>query len=58
MKNVLVRILVLILTGAPVFTAAAPPKKTGEFYQITVYHFSNNDQQKAIEQYLTNAFTW
>ncbi|MEJ7588439.1 MAG: NIPSNAP family protein [Ferruginibacter sp.] len=49
-------ILFLTLFCIPFFLFANPPKKSGEFYQITVYHFANADQQKIIEQYLKDAF--
>ena len=56
MKNILTRILFLSLFSVPIFTSALPLKKAGEFYQITVYHFVNSEQQKSIEQYLEDAY--
>lgn len=56
MKNTFAKILFLFILIAPVFLLAIPPKKGGEFYQITVYHFSTTDQQQVIEQYLKDAY--
>jgi len=56
MKNMLARILMLVLFSVPVYALAVPSKKTGEFYQITVYHFANSEQQNSIEQYLKAAY--
>jgi hypothetical protein len=38
------------------FFAAAQSRKTGEYYQVTVYHFSNADQQTLIDGYLKEAY--
>jgi len=56
MKKMLAKILLLLLLSIPVFTFAEQGKKTGEFYQITVYHFSTAEQQQLIEQYLKDAY--
>jgi hypothetical protein len=56
MKRILTKVLLLIFLSAPSFLSAAPPAKTGEFYQITVYHFANTQQQTIIEQYLKDAY--
>ncbi len=56
MKNKLSRILFGLLLSVPVLSIAQPAKKTGEFYQITVYHFSSADQQISIDQYLKDAY--
>ena len=56
MKKILPKILLLITLIAPVFCFANPAMKGGEFYQITVYHFSNSAQQDLIEQYLKEAY--
>lgn len=55
MKNGATKILFLVLTSVPVFLFAKAAEEKGEFYQITVYHFSNAEQQKLIEQYLQDA---
>ena len=56
MKNKLARLLFLFSLSAPIFTSALPAKKTGEFYQITIYHYVSSEQQKVIEQYLEEAY--
>ena len=56
MYKTLAKISLLIFLCLPMFSIAAPPKKTGEFYQITIYHFSNTAQQTVIEQYLKDAY--
>ena len=56
MNNLLAKILFLAIFSVPVFSIAQPAKKKGEFYQITIYHFSNAEQQKIIEQYLQDAY--
>src|SRR5450432_273184 len=55
MKNIPATILLLMFFSFPVFSFAQP-NKTGEFYQVTVYHFSDAGQQKLIEQYLKDAY--
>lgn len=56
MKKLLPKILLLIALIAPFVSNAAPVKKSGEFYQITIYHYSNTTQQALIEQYLKDAY--
>lgn len=56
MKKIFVKILFLILCSFSVFAFSEQGKKTGEFYQITIYHFSTNEQQQLIEQYLKDAY--
>lgn len=56
MNKLLVKISVFALLSLPLFSIALPAKKTGEFYQITVYHFASADQQTVIEQYLKDAY--
>src|SRR6478752_3192850 len=50
------RILWFILFSLPVVLFAKHAKDPGEFYQITVYHFANAEQQTVIEQYLKSAY--
>lgn len=50
------KILFLFLLSIPIFAFAEQDKKPGEFYQITVYHFSTAEQQQLIEQYLKDAY--
>ena len=40
----------------PYFSFAQPEKKGGEYYQVTVYHFSSPEQQQTIDQYLRDAY--
>ena len=56
MKNNIIAIICLLLSTLPLFLSAQSEKKSGEFYQITVYHFSNADQQKLIDTYLKDAY--
>ena len=56
MKKMLAKILFLFLFSIPVFAFAEQGKKKGEFYQITIYHFSTAEQQQLIEQYLKDAY--
>lgn len=49
-------ILCCLLSAMPFFSFAQPAKKGGEFYQVTVYHFSNKEQQETIDQYLRDAY--
>jgi len=56
MNKTYAKILFLFFLGLPVLLFANPAKKTGEFYQITVYHFATAEQQNAIEQYLKAAY--
>lgn len=56
MKNIGAKILFLFFCGIPILASGLPAKKAGEFYQVTVYHFVNSEQQKTIEQYLEDAY--
>lgn len=56
MKNICTKILFLFFCSVPILASALPAKKAGEFYQVTVYHFVNSNQQKTIEQYLEDAY--
>lgn len=56
MTKMIAKILLLVILGVPVLSTAQPSKKTGEFYQITVYHFSTAEQQQLIEQYVKVAY--
>lgn len=56
MKPILAKLLFLTILSVPFFSNASSPTKDGEFYQITVYHFSNSAQQNTIEQYLKDAY--
>ena len=40
----------------PYLSFAQPVKKGGEYYQVTVYHFSSPEQQQTIDQYLRDAY--
>src|SRR5690349_13642409 len=48
--------LFFILFSVPIFLFAKDLKEPGEFYQITVYHFANAEQQTLIDQYLQSAY--
>ena len=56
MKNVLTKFSLFLILSIPLVALAEQGKKTGEFYQITIYHFSTTDQQQLIEQYLKDAY--
>ncbi|MEO5893787.1 MAG: NIPSNAP family protein [Ferruginibacter sp.] len=56
MNSMLAKILLISFFSVPLLLFAKPTKKTGEYYQVTVYHFSNADQQQLIEQYLKDAY--
>jgi NIPSNAP len=56
MNNIPAKILFLVIFNIPVFLFSQPKKNTGEFYQITVYHFSSAEQQNLIDQYLQQAY--
>jgi len=55
MKNNRLPLLSILLLTLPLFSSAQK-NKAGEFYQITLYHFSNADQQKIIDGYLKDAY--
>lgn len=46
----------LLLLTMQCFSFAQGKEKTGEYYQITIYHFSTDEQQSAIDNYLKNAY--
>ena len=56
MKKIITTFLFFTILSIPAFVLAEQGKKTGEFYQITIYHFSTNEQQQLIEQYLKDAY--
>lgn len=56
MKKMLATIICCFVITIPFFAFAEKGKKTGEYYQITVYHFSTTAQQQLIEQYLKDAY--
>ncbi|MEO6734508.1 MAG: NIPSNAP family protein [Ferruginibacter sp.] len=56
MNKMLAKIIVLLFLTLPVLSFAQSAKKGGEFYQLTVYHFSSAEQQQLIEQYLEQAY--
>ncbi|MBC7873737.1 MAG: NIPSNAP family protein [Ferruginibacter sp.] len=56
MHKMTAKILFLVFFIVPVFSIAQQEKTTGEFYQLTVYHYSNAEQQQLIEQYLQVAY--
>ena len=47
--------ILIVLFGGVIFQSWAPPAKTREFYQLTVYHFKDASQEKVIDNYLQNA---
>jgi hypothetical protein len=56
MKNMLGKFFLFIILSIPLFTLADEGKKTGEFYQITIYHFSTGEQQAQLDLYLKEAY--
>ncbi|MCW3092868.1 MAG: family containing protein [Ferruginibacter sp.] len=56
MKKTLAQFVSILLFALPLLSTAERPNKDGEFYQITIYHFSTGDQQKLIDQYLQQAY--
>lgn len=57
-KNALVlltRILLLIILLSPLSYLYAGKAPAREFYQLTVYHFNNETQEKLLDNYLKNA---
>ena len=56
MKNSHFKIVCLLFLTLPMFSSAQHKNKSGEYYQITVYHFSNADQQQLIDAYLKDAY--
>ncbi len=56
MKKFISNVLFLALLISPVASFADFGKKTGEYYQVIVYHFSTSEQQKTIGQYLQDAY--
>ena len=46
----------LVIAFLPALLLAGTKKDKGEFYEIVVYHFVNNEQQQTIEQYLRDAY--
>lgn len=50
------KITAFILLSFPLLLLAQKKKSQGEFYQVTVYHFKNSDQQKIIDNYLEKAY--
>lgn len=55
MNKRLARFLFLVVFTMPVFLSAQQ-KKSGEFYQVRVYHFNNAEQQQVIDKYLKEAY--
>ena len=53
MKKLSCLLLALSLISLPGMLHA---QKSREFYQLTVYHFSNGEQEKVIDNYLKNAY--
>lgn len=47
--------LLLVLISVPVLLTATAQNKAGEFYQVTVYHFTDAAQQQIISHYLQDA---
>ncbi|MGZ8559268.1 MAG: NIPSNAP family protein [Chitinophagaceae bacterium] len=51
----LTRFLFLVILLSPLSSVYAGKAPAREFYQITVYHFINTEQEKTIDDYLQNA---
>lgn len=51
-KNSVLLLLILLLSLTSVYGGHPPAR---EFYQLTVYHFTNETQEKIIDNYLQNA---
>lgn len=47
--------ILLALTLAPLLSWSQAGKSKREFYQLTVYHYSNEGQEKILDDYLQNA---
>ncbi|MEO7769356.1 MAG: NIPSNAP family protein [Ferruginibacter sp.] len=56
MKNLMKKFVIIFLLAIPLFSTAEPSKKGGEYYQVTIYHFSTSQQQELIGQYLKDAY--
>lgn len=56
MKNTAIKILLFAFTILSLGAAAQKTKKATQYYQVTVYNFSNTEQQKVIDGYLQNAY--
>ena len=56
MNNLPAKILFLLVLSLPFFSFAQTAKTKGEFYQLTVYHFTTAEQQQVIEQYVKDAY--
>src|SRR6188768_4595114 len=48
-------LILMILFASLSQSWVSSPKTEREFYQLTVYHFSNASQEKVIDNYLQNA---
>jgi hypothetical protein len=49
-------LLIFICIASPVLAFTQAANQQGEFYQITIYHFANAEQQALIDQYLKDAY--
>ena len=49
-------LLLFILFVSPVLAFTQATNQQGEFYQITIYHFANSEQQALIDKYLKDAY--
>lgn len=56
MNKMLAKIIGVLFLTLPVLLFAQSAKKGGEFYQLSVYHFSSPEHQQLIEQYLEQAY--
>ncbi len=56
MKKIRSTILFLMIAALPVFTSAHEKEKSGEYYQIRVYHFTTPVQQAMLDSYLKDAY--
>jgi NIPSNAP len=56
MKDTAIKILLFACTVLSLGAAAQKTTKAIQYYQVTVYNFSNTEQQKTINDYLQNAY--
>ncbi|MES2891928.1 MAG: NIPSNAP family protein [Bacteroidota bacterium] len=53
-KNIL--IVLLVMMASPMFLLAQAKKQQGEYYQVTVYHFTNAEQADLLDTYLSISY--
>ncbi|CAN5673270.1 NIPSNAP family protein [soil metagenome] len=56
MKLIKSTILLLMIATSPAFLSAQTKNKSGEYYQIIVYHFTTPAQQSMLDSYLKEAY--